>query len=73
MKKIDLGDLSVEVSRISMIVVGLANQVDEDTDSLTPRALKDALSGVSSYLDHISDDLDRLDVELVKREGYRHD
>ena len=67
MKKIDLGDLSVEVSRISMIVVGLANQADEDTDSLTPRALRDALGGVSSYLDRISDDLDRLDAELVER------
>ena len=68
MKKIDLGDLAVEVSRISMIVVGLANQVDEDNDHLTPMALRNALGGVLSYLDRISDDLDRLDAELVERE-----
>ena len=68
MKKIDLGDLAVEVSRISMIVVGLANQVDEDNDSLSPMALRNALGGVSSHLDRISDDLDRLDAELVERE-----
>ena len=67
MKKIDLGDLAVEVSRVSMIVVGLANQTDEDNETLTPRALKNALCGVSSYLDRISDDLDRLDAELVER------
>lgn len=67
MKKIDLGDVAVEVSRISMIVAGLANQTDEENDSLTQIALKDALMGVSSYLDRVSDDLERLDVELVER------
>ncbi len=71
MKKIDLGDLAVEVARISMIVAGLANQVDEDNDSLTSMALRNALGGVSSYLDRISDDLDRLDVELTGKGGQR--
>ncbi len=71
MKKIDLGDLAVEVSRISMIVAGLANQTDEDTETLTPKALRNALGGVSSYLDRISDDLDRLDVELTGKGGQR--
>lgn len=65
--KIDIGDLATEVSRISMIVAGLANQADKDTETLTPKALKNALGGVSSYLDRISDDLDRLDAELMKR------
>ncbi len=71
MKKIDLGDLAVEVARISMIVAGLANQTDEDTETLTPKALRNALGGVSSYLDRISDDLDRLDVELTGKGGQR--
>ena len=35
---------------------------------LTPMALRNALGGVLSYLDRISDDLDRLDAELVERE-----
>lgn len=67
MKKIDLGDLAVEVSRISMIVAGLANQTDEENETLTPKALRNALMGVSSYLDRIANDLDRLDIELVER------
>ena len=54
-----------------MIVTGLANQVDEDNDSLTPMGLRNALGGVSSYLDRISDDLDRLDVELTGKGGQR--
>lgn len=71
MKKIDLGDLSAEVLGISMIVAELANQVDEDNETLTPKALRNALGGVSSYLDRISDDLDRLDVELTGKGGQR--
>lgn len=67
MKKTDLCELSVEISRISMIVAGLANQTDEENETLTPKALRNALMGVSSYLDRISDDLDRLDAELVER------
>lgn len=67
MKKTDLCELSVEISRISMIVAGLANQTDEENETLTPKALRNALMGVSSYLDRISDDLDRLDIELVER------
>ncbi|MFG6330507.1 MAG: hypothetical protein K1W28_01555 [Lachnospiraceae bacterium] len=66
--KIDLGDLAVEVSRISAIVAGLANQADKNTETLTPEALRNALGGVSSYLDRISDNLDRLDAELMKKD-----
>ncbi len=57
----NLFDLSAEIGSVSMIVTGLSNQMDNaKTDSLTVRALSDALFGVSNYLDRIASDLEEL-------------
>lgn len=53
-----LFELSAEVTGIAMIVTGLSNQLDNNkTDILTPSAMKDALLGISSYLNRIANDL----------------
>lgn len=57
MKK-DLYELSAEINGIAMVVLGLSNQLDSNmSSSLTPSALGEALFGVSSYLERISNDL----------------
>ncbi|WP_448862336.1 hypothetical protein [Clostridium sp.] len=56
--KINLCDLSAEITGISRIVSGLSNQLDnKKTDSLTIESLQDAMFGVSTHLDRIADDL----------------
>ena len=68
MKAIGLGDLSVEISSISMIIGGLSNQLDnQKTDSLTCESLKLALYGISAYLDRIAENIDDIDGKLVKQ------
>lgn len=53
-----LFELSAEVTGIAMIVTGLSNQLDNNkTDILTPSAMKDALFGISNYLNRIASDL----------------
>lgn len=55
---IDTCNLSAEITGISMVILGLSNQLDdEETDVLTPSAMKDALFGVSAHLDRIAVDL----------------
>ncbi len=62
----DLYELSVEITGVSMIIVGLSNQLDnETTDTLTPNAMNDALFGISRYLDRIADDLTKLNNAYV--------
>jgi len=57
-EKINLCDLSAEITGISRIVSGLSNQLDnKKTDTLTVDSLQDALFGVSTHLDRIADDL----------------
>lgn len=57
-EKINLCDLSAEITGISRIVSGLSNQLDnKKTDSLTIESLQDAMFGVSTHLDRIADDL----------------
>lgn len=53
----DSFDISAEISGISMMITGLANQTEEGCDSLRPDALRTALFGISSYLDRIADDI----------------
>lgn len=46
---------------MSMIVAGLGNQLDyNETDILTPAAMRSALHGVQAYLERIADDLDHI-------------
>lgn len=55
---IDTCSLSAEITGIAMIILGLSNQLDDtETDVLTPSAMKDALFGVSNYLERIAIDL----------------
>lgn len=50
--------LSLEITGISMIIAGLANQLDDKkTDTLTPSAMESVFFGISSYLDRIARDL----------------
>ena len=63
-EKINLSDLSAEITGISRIVSGLSNQLDNNkTDTLTADSLQDALFGVSTHLDRIADDLQNADVK----------
>lgn len=54
----DLSELSAEVTAVSMIVLGLSNQLDnKNSDSLTLDSLGEALFGIASYLERIAQDL----------------
>jgi hypothetical protein len=61
----DLFDLSGEIVGISAIVTALGNQLDEDCDTLTPAAMKEALYGISSHLQRVASDL----LDLQEMEG----
>ena len=61
-EKLSAYDLSVEITGASRMILGLSNQLErEKTDTLTVEALRDALFGVSRYLDRIADDLTSLE------------
>ena len=64
--KYDLYEISAEINAISMIVIGLANQIGEDSDSLQNEPFKSALFGVSRYLDRAAESLDEIDGEMAK-------
>ena len=56
-----LFDLSVEIAGISAMVSGLSTQLDNnETDTITPGIMKNALYGIQHYLDRISSDLEAL-------------
>lgn len=64
----DLYELSAELNGVSMIVSGLSNQLDDtESDILTPQSMKNALFGVSNYLDRIVEDLIELESAESKR------
>ena len=66
----DLYELSAEISAVAMIVGGLRNQLDnEQTDTLTPKAMRDALFGVQTYLERIAADMDTLNNESAAKKG----
>lgn len=49
---------SIELNGISMIIAGLANQLDSEVcDSLTPDSLNAAMYAIRMYIDRIADDL----------------
>lgn len=64
-KELKMEDLAfntaIEITGISMIIAGLANQLDNEVcDSLTPESLNNALYAVRMHLDRISDDLENI-------------
>ena len=57
----DLFDLSAEIKGVAMVISGLGNQLDTNSDRLTPDAMKEALYGVKIHLERIAEDLGNLD------------
>ena len=64
--KYDLYEISTEINAISMIVIGFANQIGEDSDSLQNEPFKSALFGVSRHLNRVAESLDEIDEEMAK-------
>lgn len=64
--KYDLYEISTEINAISMIVIGLANQIGEDSDSLQNEPFKSTLFGVSRHLNRVAESLDEIDEEMAK-------
>lgn len=62
MRNRDLFSLSVEISGVAMTLSGLGNQLNkEETDILTPEAMKTALNGISNHLERIAEDLESME------------
>ena len=57
----DLFDLSTEIRGVAMTITGLGNQLTDNTDRLSPDAMKEALYGIKVHLERIAEDLGRLD------------
>lgn len=69
-KEWDLLSLSAEINGVAMIIAGLGNQLDHnETDILTPSAMRNVLYGVQAHLERIADDLDTLSISENKQEG----
>lgn len=52
---------SIEIYGISMILAGLANQLDDETsDSLNPESLGNAIYAVRMHLERIVNDLENI-------------
>lgn len=57
----DLFDLSAEIKGVAMVISGLGNQLTDNTDRLTPDAMKEALYGIKIHLDRIAEDLENIE------------
>ena len=57
----DLFDLSAEIKGVAMVITGLGNQLDTNSDRLTPDAMKEALYSIKVHLERIAEDLEKLD------------
>jgi hypothetical protein len=58
MGKVNLFELSAEITGISNVIAGLSNQLDRNiSDSLTPKAMGEALYGITCHLDRIAAEL----------------
>lgn len=67
--KADESILSAEITGIAAVITGLSNQLDDrKTDALTVDAMKNALFGISSYLERIAYDLVNIDRKAVRHE-----
>ncbi|MCM1047909.1 MAG: hypothetical protein NC433_05745 [Clostridiales bacterium] len=62
MRSRDLFSISVELGGVAMTLSGLGNQLNrEETDVLTPEAMKTALNSISNHLERIAEDLESMD------------
>ena len=59
----DLFDLSAEIKGVAIVISGLENQLDTNSDRLTPDAMKEALYGIKVHLERIAEDLDSIEHE----------
>lgn len=57
----DLFDLATEIRGVAMTISGLGNQLDTNSDRLTPDAMKEALYCIKVHLERIAEDLGCLD------------
>ena len=57
----DLFVLATEIRGVAMTISGLGNQLDTNSDKLTPDAMKEALYGIKVHLERIAEDLGCLD------------
>lgn len=58
----DLFQLSVEINGVAMAMAGLGNQLDNnESDILTPSAMKSALYGLQIHLERIAEDLEKIE------------
>lgn len=66
-----LYSISTEISSISNILLALSYQLDNDGDTLSERALREAIYGVTEHLDRIGNDIRVMDnsYDLVQRGG----
>ena len=55
-----LFDLATEIRGVAMTISGLGNQLDTNSDRLTPDAMKDALYGIRVHLERIAEDLETI-------------
>ena len=60
MEKRDLFDLATEIRGVAMTISGLGNQLDTNSDRLTPDAMKEALYGLRVHLERIAEDLETI-------------
>ena len=58
----DLFQLSTEIEGVAMTISGLGNQFDNnESDILTPSAMKSALYGLQIHLERIAEDLEKIE------------
>ena len=57
----DLFDLSAEIKGVATTITGLGNQLNDNTDRLSPDAMKEALYSIKVHLERIAEDLERLE------------
>ena len=61
--KREIFEISAEINGISNIIVGLSNQLDNSkTGTLSTESMQQAMFCISTYLDHIVEDLDDIDM-----------
>lgn len=64
----DICGLSAEISGTAMVIKGLSNQLDNnETETLLPTAMNEALFGISEYLLRIAADLDNIETDYYKK------
>lgn len=62
----NLSAVSMDLTAVSALVAGLSNEVVQE-QHLTMSALSDALYGISSYIDYITETVDKIDRDASHR------